>query len=268
MREFTLDIYELILKSFSFQGYVFSTFEEYVLNHKNKVVILKHDVDKLPKNALRMANLEKRLGIKTSYYFRTIDRVYDESIIEKIAGLGHEVSYHYEDLTIAKGDYNKAIQLFEKNLKKIRKFCPAKTICMHGSPLSKFDNQKIWEKFDYRDYGIIADCYLDVDFDEVFYITDTGRSWNKSTASVRDKVVRAEDGGPRLNPLRSSSAKNLTGQAEGRTKESGFRDKLKTKFDITIKDTHDLIEKIQNNELPDKIMMNVHPQRWDNRFGP
>jgi len=24
-----------------------------------------------------------------------------------------------------------------------------------------------------------------------------------------------------------------------------------------------LIEKIQNNELPDKIMINVHPQRWN-----
>jgi len=34
-------------------------------------------------------------------------------------------------------------------------------------------------------------------------------------------------------------------------------------FDIKIKDTHHLIEKIQNNELPDKIMMNVHPQRWN-----
>jgi hypothetical protein len=29
-----------------------------------------------------------------------------------------------------------------------------------------------------------------------------------------------------------------------------------------------LIEKIQNSELPDKIMMNVHPQRWDDAFVP
>jgi len=31
---------------------------------------------------------------------------------------------------------------------------------------------------------------------------------------------------------------------------------------------HPVIEKIQNNELPDKIMINVHPQLWDDRFGP
>ncbi len=88
---------------------------------------------------------------------------------------------------------------------------------MHGSPLSKYDNKKIWEKYDYRDYGIIADPSFDIDYDEVFYISDTGRSWNHSNASIRDKV--------------------------------------KSKFDIKIKDTHHLIEKIKNNELPDKIMI-------------
>jgi hypothetical protein len=42
-------------------------------------------------------------------------------------------------------------------LEKLREFYPVKTICMHGSPLSKYDNKKIWEKYDYRDYGIIAE---------------------------------------------------------------------------------------------------------------
>ena len=59
--------------------------------------------------------------------------------------------------------------------------------------MSKYDNKKLWEKYDYRDYGIIADPYFDIDYDEVFYITDTGRAWNNSTASVRDKVVKTED---------------------------------------------------------------------------
>jgi hypothetical protein len=36
-------------------------------------------------------------------------------------------------------------------------------------------------------------------------------------------------------------------------------------FDITIKNTFHLIEKIKSNELPDKILINVHPQRWNDR---
>jgi len=51
-------------------------------------------------------------------------------------------------------------------------------------------------------------------------------------------------------------------------KKPGTGDKVTTKFDITIKDTNYLIEKIKNNELPDKIMINVHPQRWNDEFIP
>ncbi len=71
-----------------------------------------------------------------------------------------------------------------------RKIVPVKTICMHGSPLSKYDNKELWEKYDYRDYGIIGEPYFDINFNEVFYLSDTGRSWNNSDANVRDKVVR------------------------------------------------------------------------------
>ena len=89
-----------------------------------------------------------------------------------------------------------AIDDFRLNLRKLRKLYPVKTICMHGSPLSKWDNRDLWKKYDYRDYGIIAEPSFDVDFEEVFYLTDTGRRWDGDSVSVRDKVKgrRAEDG--------------------------------------------------------------------------
>ena len=48
------------------------------------------------------------------------------------------------------------------------------------------------------------------------------------------------------------------GREPGSTGQGGRR----SGFDITIKNTKDLIKKIENGELPDKIMINVHPQRW------
>ena len=53
-----------------------------------------------------------------------------------------------------------AIEDFERNLEKFREFYPVKTICMHGSPLSKWDNRDLWKRYDYRDYGIIAEPYF------------------------------------------------------------------------------------------------------------
>ena len=100
---------------------------------------------------------------------------------------------------------------------------------MHGSPLSKFDNRKLWDKYNYRDYDLIAEPYFDIDFNKVFYITDTGRKWDGSKVSVRDKV--------------------------------------ETKFNLSYHSTDELIEAFDKEKLPNKIMQNIHPQRWsNNRF--
>ena len=155
---------------------------------------------------------------------------FDEKVIEQIGILGHEIGYHYEDLSIAKGDPEKAIRYFEEQLDRFRRFYPVKTICMHGSPLSRYDNRDLWKHFNYRDFGIIGEPYFDVDFGQVFYISDTGRKWNNERASVRDKV----EGG----------------------------------FDIRIKNTFHLIELAEKGALPEKVMLTVHPQRWfDFGFG-
>jgi len=228
--DFTLKIYKSFLESISDSGYEFQTFEDFILNPKKRVVVLRHDVDRLPKNALKMAELENKMQCKASYFFRIVPFVFNENIIRGCVNLGHEVSYHYEDMTLCKGDIDASYKHFEKKLEVFRTFYPAKTICMHGSPMSKWDNRDIWKKYNYRDLGIIAESYFDVDYKKVLYITDTGRKWNKDSISVRDKV------------------------------DSGY--------DIPIKSTYDLIKKFRNNELPNQIMINTHPHRWfDFGFG-
>ena len=61
-------------------------------------------------------------------------------------------------------------------------------MCIHGSPLSKWDNRLLWEKYNYSDFGIVFEPYFDLDFNEVFYISDAGRSWNNEKVSIRDRV--------------------------------------------------------------------------------
>lgn len=225
MPEFTFDQFISLLKTFQSFDYEIKTVEEFLIKpNKGKALVLRHDVDRYPMNTLKMATLEKENGIHATYYFRIIPSVYKPDILRKVHDLGHEVSYHYEDLSIAKGNYEKAIKHFEEGLNKIRKFAPAKTICRHGSPLSKWDSKKIWEKYDYRDYGIIGSTCFDIDYDQVFYISDNGWGWNNTAVSVRDKVD--------------------------------------TNFNITINSTQHLIELIESNQLPDQVMINAHPDTF------
>ena len=71
--DFTLKIYKKFLHSLLANDYSFQTLENFIQQPNNKkIVILRHDVDRLPSNALVIAKIEKEAGIKASYYFRIV----------------------------------------------------------------------------------------------------------------------------------------------------------------------------------------------------
>ncbi len=248
MRDFTTDRLHLLLSSFISAGYGFTSVAGYLHNPTSPTVILRHDVDARPENSLRCAKLENRLGIAGTYYFRAVPGSWHEEIIREIYSLGHEVGYHYEDLSASGGTFKKAIAMFEENLAKLRQHAPVETICMHGSPLSKYDNRLLWEKYNYRDFGISGEPYFDLDFNRVFYLTDTGRSWNGNRFNLRDRVTEDK------------------GKSEGKEAEQdGVSPMSQTG---SFGDTMDIICALKENRLPSVIMITVHPQRWNNEFIP
>lgn len=183
--DFTLDKYRELCFALLENHYVPLTFSKYLENCNklsNKFVIMRHDIDRKPFNALKMAELENEIGVRSTYYFRYPYTFYP-NIIKEIADLGHEVGYHYEVLSKSKGDFKRAIELFENELNKFRAISDIRTICMHGSPLSKYDNRDLWKHEDFGRFGIDGEAYLSVK--DVSYFSDTGRSWN-SKANIRD----------------------------------------------------------------------------------
>jgi hypothetical protein len=178
--DFTLKKYGEVLTALGRGDYRFVSYNE------SQRTILRHDVDRSAGGALRMALLEAERGIKATYYFR-VPRTFDVQAITRIASLGHEIGYHYECLDKAKGDLDKAIGIFEQELA-LFKVWGAKTICMHGNPLSKWDNRDMWKRFDFKKYGILGEAYLSVDFNKIPYFTDTGRAWNSEKFSVKDRT--------------------------------------------------------------------------------
>lgn len=233
--DFTLRIYRKLLTTLQHSGYRFVTFEQYcesLLEERKEepFVILRHDVDLKAKNSLRTAQIEHELGIKASYYFRVVPQSNQPEIIRAIATLGHEIGYHYEDMAIAQGDVERAFAHFKKQLAYFRQFYPVRTICMHGAPTSKWDGRELWKHYDYRQEGIVGEPYFDVDFSQVFYLTDTGRCWDGYKVSVRDKIPQYQD--------------QWTAQGWGYST------------------TQQLIHAIQKKQLPKHIMITTHPQRW------
>jgi len=244
MRDFTTGKYSILLKKLLEQSYQFVPFQKYLLSatKNTNLILLRHDVDRIPQNSLNFAQLEHSLGIIGSYYFRVVPESFDLDIMNKIAALGHEIGYHYEDVDLilklnpslqqSKNStdalIDAAYESFCKNLELFRKEFEIKTICMHGSPRSKYDNKLIWQKYNYKDLGIIGEPYYDIDFNEFAYLTDTGRRWNGEKYSIRDKV--------------------------------------KSKYNFDFKTTQGIIDNV--DKLPGKIMFTIHPERWTDDLIP
>lgn len=189
MRDFTLKSYRSLLEAFQKAGYRFQTFEELMTAPaEGKAVVMRHDVDEKAPNALKMARLEHELGIRATYFFRIVKQSNVPEVIRGISALGHEIGYHYEDLALAEGDMEKAVASFAKNLAYFREYYPVRSVCMHGSSTSKFDNRLIWETHSLPDFNLVGEPYLSVDFSKTFYLTDTGYAWDGGKFATRDVV--------------------------------------------------------------------------------
>ena len=261
MRDFTLHIYRQLLESLLEQGYHFLTFEQYCASSTasaegetvsigedrlesdrltpspfnrvtDKFILLRHDVDLKAANSLRTAQIEHELGIQASYYFRVVPQSNQPDIIRAIADLGHEIGYHYEDMSIMQGDVEKAYEHFVQQLTYFRQFYPVRTICMHGAPTSQWDGKDLWKHYSYRELDIIGEPYFDIDFSQMFYLTDTGRCWDGYKVSVRDKIPLYQD----------------QWNAQG----------------LVYHNTTDIIRAAKQHTLPPRIMITTHPQRWSN----
>ena len=127
-----------------------------------------------------------------------------------------------------RGDVDKAYARFVRNIEEMRQVVDVRTITMHGSPMSRFDSKEMWQKYDYKKLGLIGEPQMDVDWGEMVYLTDTGRSWNG--VSRRDKVAD-----------RASEWK-----AKGWVYET----------------TDDVIKAVREGRFPQRVMVTVHPQRW------
>jgi len=294
--DFTLSVLRNLLTALCHEGYTFMTVNDFTsrLNPvEGKHLVLRHDVDKKPENSLAVARIESELGIKGTYYFRIFPESLDKEIAGAISSLGHEVGYHYEDIDIvsrklkvesqkskvesrklkvesrkSKAESRKsgaegeeelvkmAFESFRMNLASLREIVPVDTVCMHGSPLSRHDSRLMWKYFDYRELGIRSEPYFDIPLDEMLFLTDTGRRWDGSEVSVRDRVYNRAEGyytGWVRKPV-TGSAMAMTQRGEAFQKQFRFRR------------TSEISGTLKANRLPEAIVLTIHPQRWSDNL--
>lgn len=240
--DFTYDAYRGLLDAAIDAGYPFLTVRKYLAEPSppERFVIVRHDVDRKPRNAVDMANFEAARGIETTYYVRTVDGTFEPALLREIASLGHEIGYHYEDLDRADGNPVAGRRAFAHNLALIRSIATVETVCMHGNPLTPHDNRDLWSGHEVGDrgspeagalawFGLLGEAYLSIDYEDVAYFSDTGRTWRDGPLKVKDRIDAGTD--------------RSFGVAGG------------------VETTDDLVALLENRAI-DRACLLVHPNRW------
>lgn len=196
-----------------------------------RLVILRHDVDRFAYTALALARIEYSLGLTATYYFR-VPNTFQPQVISEIRNLGHEIGLHYEVLDKARGDIIRARHYLAEDLRRLREIAPVETVAMHGNPLTRFDNRDIWKQLEMSEFGLVGEAYLSVDFDLVDYYSDTGRTWKRNRFNIYDRL-----------PSDSKNAETVQNP----------------------RSTDELMSVIQANRKD--LYLLTHPERWPNSPG-
>lgn len=177
--DFTMDRYRDLCEAIVESEYVPMTVRDYLETKRlpPRLAVVRHDVDVTPRHERKVAQIESNLSIRATYYFRYKRGVFRPDVMRQIADMGHEIGYHYEVMDKARGDSQKALEIFASELTSFRDVVEVETISMHGNPLTRWDNRDLWRSHSFTDFGISGEAYLSFDRSEIAYLSDTGRTW-------------------------------------------------------------------------------------------
>ncbi|MEO1958048.1 MAG: hypothetical protein ABGX23_00690 [Nautiliaceae bacterium] len=179
---FLFSDYERFCEDLADSGIFSLSAKEVIDKNPKKFLILKHDIEAKPKNALKIAKIEAKFGHKASYYVHFDILKSNLELFKEIQNLGHEVSYHYDVLDSNRGDFKKAKEEFDKNIAFFEKNgFKIKSVCQHGNPLIKRNgytsNRDFFRKFgsEYKFRDIVVNFKEEVG--DFIYISDVGYQW-------------------------------------------------------------------------------------------
>jgi hypothetical protein len=175
---FTLENYKRLLQYFQ-KKYTFYSFKEFDQSVSINTILLRHDIDYSLKHAVKMAEIEASLGIKSTYFLLFSSPFYnildDENIdlARKITQLGHDVGLHYDVSVISKGGNQNIQLLFDAQIKLLSILIenPVSAIAMHNPSISGRD---IFKKENY------LNVYHKNFTEDIAYFSDSCMAWREN----------------------------------------------------------------------------------------
>lgn len=177
--EFSSSGYCELIKLLKASGYNFSDYESWC--HYDKVVILRHDVDFSLHKAKELSDLEKRMGVTSTYFVLVRSNFYNPFSLDSVANIeriienGSEIGLHYDETLYRDSNHVKHIleevEILSKLIKK-----PVTKVSMHRP--SKATLSASWEI-----PGMI-NSYSKEYFKDFKYVSDSRCRWREPVNEI------------------------------------------------------------------------------------
>jgi len=180
--KFTYKAYRSMLSNIQNNGYIFTDYHN--MDLYEKAVILRHDVDFSPQKALKIAEIEHAMGVKSTYFVLLSTNFYNicskeiNDIFSKIVKYGHAIGLHFDEKRYS---YDTIEELKEKiyfevdmlsRILNIR----VKSVSMHRPSEFILKNELILSG--------IENTYCNKYFKEIKYVSDSRMYWRENPISL------------------------------------------------------------------------------------
>jgi peptidoglycan/xylan/chitin deacetylase (PgdA/CDA1 family) len=175
--EFTYDWYGEFLDELLDHGYQFQTYDQPVTDGD---VLLRHDVDWSPRNALELARMEASRDVTATYFFLVTSPLYNllhkpvRLVVEELEALGHDVGLHFSTHQHFTGepDADLLADCVQDERTALEQVCsdPTDAVSFHRPPEWVFR----------RSYDGFTSTYERRFFEEITYRGDSNQRWREA----------------------------------------------------------------------------------------
>ena len=143
---------------------------------------LRHDIDNDLDKALKLAKLEKQLGVKSTYFVLLSTQFYNIAAKEcrnkvlKIKSLGHDIGLHFDEMNYDDCNIEDNIILESKIMSSILGL-QIGCVSMHRPSKETLDA-------DYHLRGMLINSYGSKFFNDYKYVSDSRRRWREDVKTI------------------------------------------------------------------------------------
>lgn len=172
--------YEVLIKKLQEAGHVFTDYHCY--ENYSRCVILRHDIDNSIEKAITLAEVEAKIGVKSTYFVLMTSDFYNPTSkknldgLKKIQQLGHEIGLHFDEM--AYEDLEDVVCAIQKEAKLLSDILgtPVTTVSMHRPSQKTLDaNYEIPD---------MINSYGKTFFNDFKYLSDSRRRWREPVLDI------------------------------------------------------------------------------------